>query len=65
MGSTREQVKTPAASADRGEMTKAGQTHARRWYHPRPQPRCRADVAGFNYSYWVLFALLLIIFLLP
>jgi hypothetical protein len=37
----------------------------RRWYHPRPEPRCRADLAGFNYSYWLFIVLLAVVLLLP
>jgi hypothetical protein len=44
-----------AANTDRG----------RRWYHPRPQPRCRADVMGFNYTFWFFLVLLLVIVVLP
>ena len=26
----------------------------RRWYHPRPQPRCRRDFMGFNWTWWMV-----------
>ena len=26
----------------------------RRWYHPRPQPRCRRDLMGFNSTWWMV-----------
>jgi hypothetical protein len=65
MGSTPEHVKAEAADAAQEAKTKGGETHLRRWYHPRPQPRCRGDIAGFNYSYWLVAVVLVIIFLLP
>jgi len=37
----------------------------RRWNHPRPEPRCRADVMGFNYTLWLFCALVLLILVLP
>jgi hypothetical protein len=37
----------------------------RRWYHPRPQPRCVADVAGFNYTYWLFVSIVVILILIP
>jgi hypothetical protein len=32
----------------------------RRWYHPRPEPRTRADMLGFNYTWWLI--LLFVVF---
>ncbi len=26
----------------------------RRWYHVRPDPRYRADVFGFNWTWWLV-----------
>jgi hypothetical protein len=26
----------------------------RRWYHPRPQPRRRRDLMGFNSTWWMV-----------
>ena len=37
----------------------------RRWYHPRPNPRCAADLAGFNWSYWLFIVFLVLLFFLP
>ena len=33
----------------------------RRWYHLRPEPRSRADVMGFNRTWWLVFAVFIII----
>lgn len=27
---------------------------SRRWYHLRPEPRRRADLVGFNYTWWAV-----------
>jgi hypothetical protein len=35
----------------------------RRWYHVRPAPRYRADVLGFNYSWWLVLIVALVVFL--
>jgi hypothetical protein len=43
-----------------------GRRHGtRRWYHPRPAPRCAAHLAGFNYSYWLLIVVLVVLLLIP
>jgi hypothetical protein len=34
---------------------------ARRWYHPRPQPRCATDVAGFNWTYRLFVAFVVVV----
>lgn len=33
----------------------------RRWYHPRPVHRRRADLMGFNTFWWVLLWLIVIV----
>jgi hypothetical protein len=38
---------------------------ARRWYHPRPQPRCASDLVGFNWTYWLFIAFLAILIFIP
>jgi hypothetical protein len=43
----------------------ADEDRKRHWYQPRPSPPCAADVAGFNWSYWLFIVLLVIVFLLP
>jgi len=33
----------------------------RRWYHLRPEPRRRADLMGFNSTWWMVLAWLILI----
>jgi hypothetical protein len=33
----------------------------RRWYHLRPNPRGDADLLGFNWSWWTVLVVLLLI----
>jgi hypothetical protein len=44
-------------------------TRGRRWYHPRPEPRRRTDLMGFNSTWWMalgwLILILLVIFPFP
>ena len=37
----------------------------RRWYHLRPEPRRRADLIGFNFTWWAVIWVLLLFILLP
>lgn len=37
----------------------------RRWYHLRPEPRRRADVLGFNYTWWLVIWAIFLIALVP
>jgi hypothetical protein len=37
----------------------------RRWYHLRPEPRSRYDVIGFNYTWWLIWILLIFVIFLP
>jgi hypothetical protein len=37
----------------------------RRWYHLRPEPRGRADLIGFNYTWWLIWIFFLFIVFLP
>jgi hypothetical protein len=37
----------------------------RRWYHVRPERRTRADVFGFNYTWWLVLLLIVVVALLP
>ena len=46
-------------------VPKAVGTARARWYHPRPAPRCAADLAGFNYSYWLSIVVLVVLLLIP
>ena len=47
----------------------AGGGERRRWYHLRPKPRRRADLMGFNATWWMalgwLVVLLVIVFPFP
>jgi hypothetical protein len=33
----------------------------RRWYHLRPEPRGRADLMGFNYTWWAVLWIVVIV----
>ena len=37
----------------------------RRWYHVRPEPRRRADVMGFNYTWWAICLLIFVVAFIP
>jgi hypothetical protein len=37
----------------------------RRWYQLRPEPRRRADLIGFNYTWWLVMWLFFILIILP
>jgi hypothetical protein len=52
----------PTAATASGDDGGPGQ---RRWYHPRPSPRCAADVAGFHWSYWLFITFVVLFLLLP
>jgi hypothetical protein len=43
----------------------ADEDRKRCWYHLRPSPRCAADLAGFNWSYWLLIVFIVLVFLPP
>jgi hypothetical protein len=50
----------------RGEdEVEATDDRGRRWYHLRPQPRGRADLIGFNYTWWLFAIVIVVIALLP
>jgi hypothetical protein len=66
MANTGESTQAGAPDPPAGERRTAASTdRGRRWYHPRPQPRCRADVMGFNYTCWLFCILLVVLFLAP
>ena len=44
------------------DKAQASHDRARRWYHLRPNPRGDADLMGFNWSWWTV---LLVILLIP
>jgi hypothetical protein len=37
----------------------------RRWYHLRPEPRRRVDLIGFNYTWWLIWLVFMLIIFLP
>lgn len=49
--------------ADGQDDIEATDDRGRRWYHLRPEPRGRADVMGFGYTWWVFLIVLIIVFL--
>jgi hypothetical protein len=56
----------PRESAQGGPHDRLGgpNDRGRRWYHLRPLPRRRADLMGFNATWWVLLCLVLIVLVL-
>ena len=46
-------AKAPVGPSDHDEI-EARDDRGRRWYHPRPQPRRRRDLMGFNSTWWIL-----------
>ncbi len=45
----------------REDEIEATDERGRRWYHLRPEPRRRADLIGFNYTWWLVICLLFIL----
>ena len=37
----------------------------RRWYHLRPEPRSRYDFIGFNFTWWLIWILFILIIFAP
>jgi hypothetical protein len=37
----------------------------RRWYHLRPEPRRRYDLIGFNYTWWLIWIVFLLLVFAP
>jgi hypothetical protein len=58
MNSTSVASDTTAADAPVGpsddDKNEAKDDRGRRWYQPRPQPRRRRDLMGFNASWWMV-----------
>ena len=50
-----------STSASNDAEIEAKDDRGRRWYHPRPQPRCRRDLMGFNLTWWILLWVVLIV----
>ncbi len=44
--------------------TQQAADHERRWYHLRPEPRRRADLMGFNSTFWMALVWLIVIVLI-
>jgi hypothetical protein len=50
----------------RGEdEIEATDDRGRRWYHLRPEPRGRADFIGFNYTWWLIWVVFILVIFLP
>lgn len=50
----------PGEPGPRGEdEIEAVDARGRRWYHLRPEPRTRADLMGFNQTWWTVLAIIL------
>ncbi len=47
-----------SGAADGGKTTN---DNGRRWYHLRPKPRQRTDLMGFNSTWWMVVAWLIVI----
>ena len=48
-------AEAPVGPSDHHEI-EARDDRGRRWYHPRPQPRRRSDLMGFNSAWWLVVA---------
>ena len=42
-------------------LTNQPRHRGRRWYHVRPEPRRRADLMGFNSTWWMALVWLVVI----
>ncbi|MGO9882997.1 MAG: hypothetical protein ACLPV4_08280 [Solirubrobacteraceae bacterium] len=47
------------------DQIEATDERGRRWYHLRPDPRSRYDFIGFNYTWWLIWVLLLFLIFAP
>jgi hypothetical protein len=43
------------------DETERADDHGRRWYHLRPEPRRRTDFLGFNSTWWMTVAWLILL----
>jgi hypothetical protein len=58
-------VKKHHVAGPRGEdEIEAIDDRGRRWYHLRPEPRGRTDVMGFNYTWWTVLWIVVIVSLI-
>ena len=46
-------AEAPVGPSDHHEI-ETRDDRGRRWYHPRPQPRRRRDLMGFNSTWWMV-----------
>jgi hypothetical protein len=53
------------SSEDYARGEDQGRDQPRRWYHPHPQPRRAVDMAGINYTYWLLVLAVLMLVFIP
>jgi hypothetical protein len=44
---------TPKSPTSRVRTGKRLKARMRRWHDPRPKPRRRTDLKGFNYTWWI------------
>lgn len=47
------------------DEVEATDERGRRWYHLRPEPRIRYDLIGFNYVWWLIWILFIVIIFFP
>ena len=47
------------------DQIEATDERGRRWYHLRPDPRGRYDFVGFNYVWWLIWILLIVLIFFP
>jgi hypothetical protein len=45
-------------------QTQEAGDRGRRWYHLRPEPRRRGDLMGFNSTWWMVLAWIVVIILI-
>jgi hypothetical protein len=65
MSGNSENPKQDAIDTNAASSSQNPRQHARQWYHPRPRPRCAADLAGFNWTYWLFVACLVVLIFIP
>lgn len=47
------------------DQIEATDDRGRRWYHLRPEPRSRYNLVGFNYTWWLIWILFILIVFAP
>ena len=61
-GSSRSITSSAPAAKTRIEAT---DERGRRWYNLRPEPRGRYDLIGFNYTWWLIWLMFILILFAP